>query len=949
MKRLIATLTLALALALPASSQATYPAQGNFGIHGFDNVFSDEDGTIATQAGSHPFAATFKLLANLDGEGGPEGRFKDLHVTVPRGFIGDPSAYPRCSTADFLSIDFEGSGVNLCPLDTTVGISGTAASTPDQWFSAPVFNLVPPPGVLLRIGFRALVPNIVVDIRLSTEPPYVPVATSANTPQISPLFANKTQLWGDPSDPAHDDVRGPCGSRLEVGLPADDLEAFEFKGTGKTCPVSPRPAPFLTLPTYCAGALTSSYETRSWEGDVDTGSVVLHDAGGNPQPFTGCGKLAFEPQVRARASSESAETGSGFEFGVSFADEGLKSIEGLAQSHAKKAVVTLPEGMTINPSVGEGLEVCTPAQIDRETLHSEPGAGCPNGSKLGTLRVNTPLLEESIEGSVFLAQQDDPRTPAPGAENPFDSLIALYLVLRNPNLGILVKLDLKVEPDPETGQLRATLDDSPQLPFSSFEFRFKEGARAPLITPPTCGTHTTEAKFYPWSDPGTPTTVTSSFEITSGVGGGPCPAGGVPPFRPHFQAGSLNNNAGSNTDFSMRLVRFDGEQNMTKFSSVLPPGVIGSLVGVDKCPDAALALAKSKTGRDEIASPSCPANSRIGRTLAGAGVGGALTYVPGQIYLAGPYKGAPLSVIAITPAVAGPFDAGTVAVRLGLTLNSKTAEVEVDGSASDPIPHILNGIILKTRELRVYVDRPSFIRNPTSCEESSVKAQLFGSFLDIPSPLDDVPVDLSTRYQAANCLNLGFKPKLALKLIGGTGRGGHPGLKATYRPRPGDANVEGLVVRLPRSAFLDQAHIRTICTRVQFAADQCPKGAQYGFIEAHTPLLEEPLTGPVWLRSSDHKLPDLVFDLHGIVDIEVAARIDSAKGGIRSTLTDLPDAPLSKVVLRMQGQRKGLIVNSRDLCLRPSRAQVRFAGQNGKVHKAGSVMAAQCAKGKRKR
>jgi hypothetical protein len=497
--------------------------------------------------------------------------------------------------------------------------------------------------------------------------------------------------------------------------------------------------------------------------------------------------------------------------------------------------------------------------------------------------------------------------------------------------------------------LVATLEGIPQVPFSHFNFHFREGARAALVSPPSCGTHTTEAKFWPYSDPDNPRTIISSFEITEGVGGGPCPPGGVPPFHPDFEAGSINNNAGSFSPFNMRLVRNDGEQNMTKFSSVLPPGVLGSLAGVAKCPDVAVPTAKSKTGRQELALPSCPANSLIGHTLAGAGVGSALTYVKGYVYLAGPYKGAPLSVIAITPAVAGPFDAGTVVVRLGLDLDPKTAEVSVDGAASDPIPHIIKGIVLKLRDLRVSVDRPNFTLNPTSCDESSAKAKLFGSFLNVIDPGDDVPVNLATRYQAANCLNLGFDPKLGLRLKGGTKRGGHPGLKAVYTPKKGDANIEGLVVRLPRSAFLDQAHIRTICTRVQFAAEACPKAAQYGYIRAWTPLLDEPLQGPVWLRSSNHKLPDLVFDLKGLVDIEVSVRIDSARGGIRATLVDAPDAPLSRVVLNMQGGKKGLIINSRNLCARKSRANVKSTGQNGKEATRNPVMRPQCKRRKAKR
>jgi hypothetical protein len=306
-----------------------------------------------------------------------------------------------------------------------------------------------------------------------------------------------------------------------------------------------------------------------------------------------------------------------------------------------------------------------------------------------------------------------------------------------------------------------------------------------------------------------------------------------------------------------------------------------------------------------------------------------LTYVPGSIYLAGPYKGDPLSVVAITPAVAGPFDAGTVLVREALTLNPETAEVEVDGAASDPIPHILKGIPLKVRDLRIYVDRNDFILNPTSCDPSSAKATLFGAYLNVFDPSDDRPVDLSSRYQAANCLNLGFKPRLSLKLNGGTKRGGHPALRAVLNANPGDANIGSAVVTLPTSAFLDQAHIRTICTRVQFAAKACPKGAEYGYAKATTPLLDEALEGPVYLRSSNHKLPDLVAALHGIVDVNVVGRIDSFHGGIRSSFETVPDAPVTSFVLTMQGAKKGLVVNSRDLCARPAKADALFTGQNG--------------------
>ena len=950
-----------LAAALAGLAFGAAPAQAVFGLSEFDVRITEKDSTPGnpfddpdqTQAGSHPYAVTTFFGLNFHEVAGqpfpfnfaPDERLRDLLIEQVDGFSGDATAIPRCSTADFSA-----GPQTECPDSSVVGVSAIAAGFPPPfaYFNQPVFNLEPPPGVVVRLGF--IVGGAVrqtIDIGVKQGGDYNVTATTPQVTEAVAVFGGAIQLWGVPADPGHDSLRGvDC---MAAAFSEGEIN-FAFEATGGNCPSGqpPQPAgaalrPFLNLPTSCSGPAETHWEADSW---TQPGRWI-EDGVFTPVGFSSCGRLRFDPAAEAQATSDSAESGTGFDFSVGFDDEGLKSPDGLLESQTKKAVITLPEGMTINPSAGEGLGVCTPADLKRETLHSEPGEGCPNSSKVGTLHTEFDVVDEDVDGSIYLAQQDDPTTTEHGAENPFDSLVALYFVLRNENLGVLAKLPVLVEPDPKTGRLVVTLDDIPQFPFRHFNAHLREGVRAALVTPPTCGTHTVNAKFWPWSDPGNPRTLLSSFEITRGKGGGPCPPGGVPPFSPRFEAGSENNNAGSFSPFDMRLIREDGEQDMTKFSAILPPGVLGSLAGVSKCPDSAIATAKGKTGRQEIASPSCPADSLIGHTLAGAGVGSALTYVKGQIYLGGAYHGDPLSVIAVTPAVAGPFDAGTVVVQEALTLNSKTAEVEVDGANSDPIPHIIKGIVLKLRDLRVNVDRPNFTLNPTSCDESSAKSVLFGSFLNVLDPSDDKPVDLSTRYQAANCLNLGFKPKLALNLKGGTKRGGHPGLTAVYTPKQGDANIKGLVVRLPRSAFLDQAHIKTICTRVQFAAKTCPEASRYGYIKAWTPLLDTPLEGPVYLRSSNHKLPDLVFDLHGLVDIEVSTRIDSQNGGIRATLEEAPDAPLSKVVLQMQGAKKGLIINSRNLCGHVSRANVTFTGQNGKQSSANPAMRPDCG-GKRK-
>jgi hypothetical protein len=388
----------------------------------------------------------------------------------------------------------------------------------------------------------------------------------------------------------------------------------------------------------------------------------------------------------------------------------------------------------------------------------------------------------------------------------------------------------------------------------------------------------------------------------------------------------------------MRLTRGDADQELRSFSATLPPGVTAKLAGATQCPEAAIAAAGEKGGAAERAAPSCPSSSRIGGVQAGAGVGDVLTYAGGEVYLAGPYRGAPLSAVAIVPAVAGPFDLGTVVTRLALRLDPRTGVVTADGSA-DPIPRMLAGIPLRVRDVRANLDRPEFSLNPTSCEPFQTRARFWSE--------SNAPFGAAARFQAANCSRLGFKPRLTFELEGGTHRGAHPALRSVYRPRPHQANLAGLVVRLPHSAFLDQAHIRTICTRVQFAAGaghgaECPKGSIYGHATAATPLLDQPLSGPIYLRSSGHDLPDVVAALHGTVDVEAVARIDSVNGGIRATFTDVPDAPLTKVVVSMQGAKKGLIVNSTDLCRGTHRVMARLEAHNAMRRTISPAMRVTC-------
>jgi hypothetical protein len=948
-----------------------------FGIGEFDNrSTADASGALSVRAGTHPYEQAvqveFESVVNPSPAKGmlwPVEPTKDLVVDLPPGFVGDLSDMGQCSSNQLAT---PGGLVNLtaCPPSSQIGVTSVRSLNPEQnsIYSVPVYNMIPPPGIPARFGFNVLGTNVVLDAKLRSHSDYGISILSRNISQGLAVQANEFVLWGVPASQVHDRDR-VC-----------PLSKVPWENGGIWCPTGVGETPILRQPTSCTPpgvGLPTTIRVGSWfnpatfgpdglpdlsDPNWDSETVISHEApyyGAAPEDrgaergIEDCEDAPVEGELEAKPTARDTETASGLTVHFGVPNPGMENPKGIASSDIKKVKVSLPQGMTINPSQAEGLGVCSPAQYESTVLsfYPTPGKGCPDDSKIGTVEVVTPLLDEKIPGNVYIAQQDDPTTSTPGAENPFDSLLAIYIVLREPERGIMIRLAGKVETDEKTGRIITTFDDLPQQPFSSFDFKFREGARAPLVTPPTCGPYTTEAEITGWSsvdpvtgkvDPADILHASSSFLIDRGIGGGPCPPNGTPGFKPGFTAGTLSNRAGSFSPFTMRLTRNDGEQNLTRFSSVLPKGVLAKLAGVEQCSDTAIAAAKGKTGRAELASPSCPANSLIGRSLAGAGVGSVLTYVPGKIYLAGPFHGAPISIVAITPAVAGPFDVGAVVVREALTLDPRTGEARVDGTASDPIPHILEGVPLKLRDLRVYVDRPDFTLNATSCEPAAAAATLWGSAADVFNPADDLPVGLSSRYQAADCASLGFKPRLSIRLFGPPRRAAHPKLMAVVKARPGDANIGRAAVTLPRTELLENSHIRTICTRVQYGEKTCPPASIYGYARAFSPLLDQPLEGPVYLRSSDNQLPDMVVSLDGLVHIDLVGRIDSTRGRIRATFEEIPDAPVSKFVLTMQGGKKGLLVNGVNLCNGTPRARARFTGQNGRPHEFHPRMRASC-------
>jgi hypothetical protein len=871
-------------------------AHAAFGIETFDGSVTDQAGNAYTQAGGHPFDLTttieVKGTTSIEGEPLPDGSIKDIDVAAPAGLVGNPQAVPKCTESEL--------ALNECEGDTQVGTVHIFASDGSGITGTPVFNMVPAPGEPAQFGFSEeglIWVHVYPTVRSDGD--YGLTVHSDNISQIVALRGASIIFWGVPADHAHDAERS-CYPN----------------GNGKGCASALAPKAFLTLPTSCTGPETWSVRTDSWQepGNFLTASFLSHDNLGNPIGLTGCDAVSFTPTITAQPTSVAAQSPTGLDFSVNVNDEGVTSSTGQAQSEIKKVVVALPEAMSVNPALAEGLAGCSEADLTRETISSLPGEGCPGESKIGTVEVETPLLEQTLKGSLFLASQE---------ANPFHSLLALYVVVKNPETGILLKLPGKVEPNETTGRLVSVFDNLPQLPFSHFRLSFRQGQRSPLVTPPVCGTYTTQAELTPWASPGSVLHDTATFQVTSGVGGGPCPTGSIPPFKPSLVAGTINNDAGSYSPLDIRITRNDGEQEITGLSTQLPPGLTANLTGVPFCSEADIALVKGKSGAQEESEPSCPVASQIGHTLVGVGVGSVLAYTPGRLYMAGPYEGAPFSVVAITSAKVGPFDLGTVIVHLPLNIDPNTATVSIPAGAADQIPHIVKGIVVHVRDIRVYVDRPNFTKNPTNCSPLSFGASVIGSGENFASPVDDVTAGLSNPFEVANCASLAFKPDFKVSTSGKTSKANGASLNvklAFPNTLAGtQANIHLVKVELPKQLPSRLTTLQKACTAAQFAANPagCPAASVVGHARAITPILPVPLEGPAYFVShGGEAFPSLIVVLQGYgVTIDLVGTTFINKAGVTSsTFKTVPDQPVSSFELVLpQGPYSALTANG-NLC-----------------------------------
>ena len=899
------------------------PTPALFGVEDLSLVPTNEDGSIDTQAGSHPFQLTttvavntsiqprYTLKSTVEGaEAQPVALTKDLHFSLPAGLIGNPQVIPQCTSQEFDAVLY--AYANACPAETAIGIARVTLDEGGTRHTGtiPLYNLVPSVGEPARFGFMLLHVPVILDTAVRTGRDYGVVVSVNNISQVFGFLGSEVTFWGVPADPSHDNMRGWGCLGATLGF-----------GGYEPCvpPVRPRLVPFLTLPTSCSGpaGMRTTVEADSWSepGVFKNGESLLEENSGGPLGLVGCNRLPFEPSIGVAPDGSAASTPSGLTVGVHVPQEGALNPTGLAPADVKDTTVTLPAGIQISPAGADGLEACSLAQIGLEE-HADPS--CPDGSKVATAEIHTPLLPNPLVGEVYLAAQN---------ANPFSSLVAMYIVVKDPVSGVLVKFAGQVTLDPVTGQLVSTFKSTPQLPFEDLTLHFFGSARAPLTTPALCGTYTTQASFAPWSG-NAPANSSSSFLITSGPNGAPC--SDPQPFTPGFQAGSTNLQAGAFTPFTLTMSRPDADQTLSRVEMQMPPGLLGTLSSVKLCPEPQASLG------------TCGEESLIGHTVVSAGLGNdPYTVTGGKVFVTTGYKGAPYGLSIVNPAKAGPFDLGSVVVRASISVDPHTAALTIK---SDPLPTIIDGIPLQIQHVNVTVDRDKFTFNPTNCNKTAINGTL--------SSTEGAKAPVSTSFQVTNCATLAFKPKLTASTSGRTSRANGASLhvKLTYPEGPFDANIAKVKVDLPKQLPSRLTTLQKACPAQVFDANpaNCPQESKVATATATTPVLPVPLTGPAYFVShGGEAFPDLIVVLQGYgATVDLVGTTFISKAGITSsTFKSVPDVPVGTFEMTLpQGKYSALAANG-NLCKTKLKMPTSFVGQNGvEQHVSTPIAVTGCAK-----
>jgi hypothetical protein len=937
-----------------------------FGVAQYKMVAEEEGGEVSTQAGVHPFALTTTVVLDTS-EAAPEVKqqepaalVKDLTFKLPAGLIGNPTPFPQCTDAQFTTQE-TGASHNECQGNTALGAAAvTVDATGDglgfKTLTAPVFNLEPRRGEPARFAFEVEGSRVYLDTEIRSGSDYGVTVKVSNITQIAGFLASRLTFWGVPGDPAHDIARGwQC-----TEIPSIEL--------AKRCPSGvSNPPPFLSMPTWCGGPMSTTVQADSWQephpsptASSEAPLFAEDQIGG----LGGCNHLQFNPEIKVTPDGTEASKPTGMNVDVHVPQASVLNPEGLAQSNVKDITVALPEGVAINPAGGDGLQACSESLAGftgfGEPEHAatftgtlpdplQPGVNfCADASKIGEVTVKSPLLPagQFLKGFVYLASQN---------ENPFGSLIALYLVAKDPISGVVFKAVGETQLTP-SGQVIGVFKHNPQLAFEDAELNFFGGEGAPFSSPAHCGPYTTNAAFAPWS--GTPTVnATSTFNITSGPNGAPCP-GPTLPFSPSLTGGMTNINAGAFSPLVTTIGRSDGQQDMQSVVLHTPAGLEGLLSGVKLCPEA-----QANEG-------TCGPESLIGETTVSAGVGSSpVTVKGGRVYLTEKYSGAPFGLSIVNPVKAGPFDlehdtsnpnqqpaCDCIVVRAKIEVDPTTAALTVTTDPSGPhaIPHLIDGIPVQIQKVNVTVNRPNFTFNPTNCSPLAITGSI-ASDEGASSPV-------SVPFKVHDCAILHFAPKIAVSTAAKTSKANGASLNFKIAYPKGAIGTQSWFkyarFELPKQLPARLTTLQKACLAATFETNRaaCPSASLIGHAVVHTPVLPVPLAGPVYFVShGGAKFPDAVVVLQGYgITVELVGETFISKAGITSaTFASTPDVPFESIEVTVPSgpfSEFGANLPAKahgSFCGQKLTMPIVFKAQNGlEVHRKTPVGVTGCAKKK---
>jgi hypothetical protein len=937
----------------------TIGGEPTFGIEDYELANEEEGGAPDTQAGSHPFQQTTTLTLDQTGGTRPTsvGLVKDLSFRWPPGLIGNPTPIPRCTLAQFGTLVQEkGAKVNACPPQTAVGVAAVLIDEPKivgiLHEVVPLFNLEPGPGEPARLGFYVPGGNVpvLVDPTVRSGEDYGVTIGVHNVSQDAGFLSSEVTVWGVPGEASHDSVRGwGCLAARGGGqhlLPCTPLE-------------DAHPTSFLSVPSSCTGPLESIVEGDSWaQPGAFTEPIVAQ-----LPALHGCNRLPFSPSIRLTPDQTAASSPTGLGVDVHVPQEESLNASGLAEADPRDITVAFPEGVAVNPAGGDGLQACPEGLVGFTGFNEqlapgsrtatftgklpepfEPGVNfCGNASKIGTVTIRTPILPNPIEGDVYLASQN---------ENPFGSLLAVYIVAEDPVSGVLVKLAGEVHLT-ETGQVVSTFENSPQAPFEDAEFHFFGGERAPMATPARCGAYTGTAAFTPWSS-SEPVDSSSTFDITSGPNGSPCPGASLP-FSPSLTAGPTSNDAASFSPLTTTIGRQDGQQNIQSVQLHMPAGLEGLLTTVKLCPEA-----QANEG-------TCGSESLIGETTVSAGVGSDPVSVKGgKVYITEKYQGAPFGLSIVNPVKAGPFDlehdtsnpnqqpsCDCLVVRAKIEVDPRTADLTITTDPSGPhaIPHLIDGVPAQIKKVNVTINRDHFTFNGTSCNPLSLTGTITSD--------ENASASLSVPFQLANCALLKFTPTVQASSPSNTSKADGVSLSVKVAYPTGalgsQAWVEETKFDIPKQFPARLTTLQKACLASVFEANpaSCPPAALIGHVVVHTPVLPVPLAGPVYFVSyGGAKFPEAVFVLQGYgitVDLHGETFIDKKTGITSATFRNTPDVPFDNIEVTIpSGPNSEFAANlptsaNGSLCGQKLAIPTFFKAQNGlEIHQSTPIAITGC-------